>query len=68
MPFFVVAPAQAGTFFWKLDSGLRWNDRYRASGALQEQALRIASGNGTDAPVPGSTHTITTLPSAYTQA
>ena len=31
---------------------------------IPEQALRIASGNGTDAPVAGSTHTITTLPSA----
>ena len=29
-------------------------------------ATRIACGNGTDAPVAGSTHTITTLPSAYT--
>lgn len=36
--------------------------------SYNEQAARIACGNGTDVPLAGSTHTITTLPSAYTQA
>jgi hypothetical protein len=49
--------------------GVRRQRRIAAMGRsnAEEQALRIASGSGTAAPLAGSIHTITMFPSAYTQ-